>query len=82
MIDDIESGAILYDENGEILTIEQYQQRTHALTDREVLALAASQVKVSDLTDAEKNALDIFQQRLAKLEALQEERAQQGILYK
>ena len=60
----------------------QNQQRTHALTDREVLTLAASQVKVSDLNDAEKNALDIFQQRLAKLEALQEERAQQGRLYK
>ena len=61
---------------------EQHQQRTHALTDREVLALAASQVKVSDLSDTEKNALDIFQQRLAKLEELQEERAKQGQLYK
>ena len=61
---------------------EQYQQRTNTLTDREVLALAASQVKVSDLTSAEKDALDIFQQRLSKLEALQTERAEQGRLYK
>lgn len=60
----------------------QHQQRTHALTDREVLTLAASQVKVSDLSDAEKSALDVFQQRLAKLEELQEERIQQGRLYK
>ena len=60
----------------------QYQQRTDTLTDREVLALAASQVKTTDLTDAEKDALDIFQQRLSKLEALQEERAEQGRLYK
>ena len=60
----------------------QHQQRTHALTDREVLALAASQVKVSDMTSAEKDALDIFQQRLSKLEALQDERAEQGRLYK
>ena len=60
----------------------QFQQRTNTLTDREVLALAASQVKVSDMTAAEKDALDIFQQRLSKLEALQTERAEQGRLYK
>ena len=61
---------------------DQYQQRTNTLTDREVLTLAASQVKVSDMTAAEKDALDIFQQRLSKLEALQTERAEQGRLYK
>ena len=61
---------------------EQEQQRTEALSDREVLALAAEQVKVDDLTAAERNALDIFQQRLSKLEALQGERAEQGRLYK
>ena len=61
---------------------EQEQQRTNTLTDREVLALAASQVKVSDMTDVEKDALDIFQKRLSKLEALQDERAEQGRLYK
>ena len=60
----------------------QHQQRTHALTDREVLALAASQVKVSDLNDAEKDALNIFQKRLSKLEELQAERVEQGRLYK
>ena len=60
----------------------QLQQRTDTLTDREVLALAASQVKVTDLTAAEKDALDIFQKRLSKLEALQTERAEQGKLYK
>ena len=60
----------------------RYQQRTDTLTDREVLALAASQVKVSDMTDAERDALDIFQQRLSKLEDLQAERAEQGRLYK
>jgi len=60
----------------------KFQQRTNTLTDREVLALAASQVKVSDMTAAEKDALDIFQQRLSKLEALQTERAEQGRLYK
>ena len=61
---------------------EQHQQRTDTLTDREVLAMAASQVKVDDLSSAEKDALDIFQKRLIKLESLQEERAEQGRLYK
>ena len=60
----------------------QFQQRTDTLTDREVLALAASEVRVDDLTEAEKSALDIFQQRLSKLEALQTERAEQGRIYK
>ena len=60
----------------------QFQQRTDTLTDREVLAMAASQVKVDDLTAAEKDALDIFQKRLSKLESLQAERAEQGRLYK
>ena len=78
----VESGAVVMDENGDIITFEQNQQRTNTLTDREVLALAASQVKVDDLTTAEKDALDIFQQRLSKLENLQAERAEQGRLYK
>ena len=78
----VESGAMIPDENGDLLTFEQFQQRTDTLTDREVLAMAASQVKVNDLTDAEKNALDIFQKRLSRLETLQAERAEQGRLYK
>ena len=60
----------------------RFQQRTNTLTDREVLAMAASEVRVDDLTAAEKDALDIFQKRLSKLEALQTERAEQGRLYK
>ena len=60
----------------------QFQQRTNTLTDREVLAMAASEVNVDDLTAAEKDALDIFQKRLSKLETLQAERAEQGRLYK
>ena len=63
-------------------TSEQFQQRTNTLTDREVLALAASEVRVDDLTADEKAALDIFQKRLSKLEALQVERAEQGRIYK
>ena len=60
----------------------QFQQRTNTLTNREVLELAASELQTAELTAAERDALDIFQQRLAKLEALQEERAKQGRLYR
>lgn len=60
----------------------QHQQRTHTLTNREVLALAASDLQNADLTAAERDALGIFQRRLASLEALQEERKDLGRLYK
>ena len=75
----VASGAMIMDENGDLI---QFQQRTDTLTDREVLAMAASQVKVDDLTAAEKDALDIFQKRLSKMETLQAERAEQGRIYK
>lgn len=84
--------AVTYDDNGEVIPLSQrfnvemddirYQQRTETLTDREVLELAANEVKVSDLTQAEKDALTIFQDRLSNLKDLQEERAEQGRLYK
>ena len=63
---------------------EQHQQRTDTLTDREVLEMAAEEVelKVKDLSQAEKDALTIFKDRLSKLKDLQEERAEQGKLYK
>ena len=61
---------------------EQHQQRTDTLTDREVLQMAANEVYVADLSQAEQDALDIFKKRLSKLEALQTERAEQGRLYK
>ncbi len=61
---------------------EQYQQRTGGLTDREVLELAANEIKVSDLAQAENDALTIFQDRLSNLKDLQDKRAEQGRLYK
>ena len=60
----------------------QDQQRTDTLTDREVLELAANEVKINDLSEAEKDALTIFQDRLSKLKDLQTERTEQGRLYK
>ena len=60
----------------------QYQQRTTTLNDREVLALAADALEETELTDAERDALKIFKSRLSRLEGLQEDRAEQGRLYK
>ena len=60
----------------------QYQQRTVALNDREVLAMAADALEATELTDAERDALKIFKSRLSRLEGLQEDRAEQGRLYK
>jgi N12 class adenine-specific DNA methylase len=61
---------------------EQEQQRTDTLTDREVLEMAANEIKVSDLNQAEKDALTIFQDRLSKLKDLQDKRTEAGRLYK
>ena len=44
--------------------------------------MAAEQVQTGDLTAGERDALDIFQQRLVKLNDLEEQRAAQGRLYK
>lgn len=51
------------------------------MTDREVLSLAASEVRVTDLTDAEKDALDIFNRRLEKFSNLQAKREEYGSLW-
>ena len=79
------------DPEGEI----QYQQRTNTLTDREILQFAADKLEAEDdalkasdkpkatiMTDAERDALQIFKNRLSNLENLQEQRAEQGRLYK
>ena len=82
MIDDIERGVILYDENGEILAIEQYQQRTYALTDWEVLEHAYDALDKTDMEPGELTALDIFKGRLDTLRDLQRKRTEQGRLYR
>ena len=83
---------ITYDDNGNVILPSKrfnvdvddirYQQRTDTLTDREVLEMASNEVKVSDLNQAERDALTIFQDRLSNLKDLQEKRAEQGRLYK
>lgn len=62
--------------------VEQFRQRTNTLTDREVLAIAANDLSIEDLSEAERGALDIFRDRLAKLDNLQEQRLELGRLYR
>lgn len=61
---------------------EQEQQRTTTLTDREVLAMAADKLAETKLSEAERDALKIFQSRLSRLEGLQIDRSEAGRLYK
>ena len=63
-------------------TDEQEQQRTNTLTDREILQFAADNLEATEMSEAERDALRIFKDRLAKLENLQDERVEQGRLYK
>jgi N12 class adenine-specific DNA methylase len=70
------------EQSREYLGTEQEQQRTDTLTDREVLQMAAGDLDTGDMTEGERDALRIFKDRLARLEALQEERIEQGRLYK
>lgn len=60
----------------------QYRQRTNTLTDREVLAIAANNLSTEGMSEAERSALEIFLDRLAKLEDLQERRAELGRQYR
>ena len=77
---------ILKYEKGKVLPGEnvQYQQRSNTLSDREVLSIAAEKLGESGeaMTEAERDALRIFNDRLTKLYTLQEERAEQGRLYR
>lgn len=70
------------EQSREYLAPEQNQQRNSTLTDREVLTIAANEIRVDTLSEAEKSALSIFQERLGKLEDLQTKRAEEGRLYK
>ena len=59
-----------------------YQQRTSTLTNREILAMATDNINIGELTAGEQDALNIFKKHLARLEELQEQRVEQGRLYK
>ncbi|MBR3963882.1 MAG: hypothetical protein IKJ80_00555 [Clostridia bacterium] len=62
---------------------EQDQERKQAISDRELLSSSASELLSSKggLTDAERDALDIFNKRLGTLEALEKQRAEQSAIW-
>ena len=84
LIKAVKSGAMIMDKDGNLVKFDdiQYQERSSPLTDREVLEMAAEGIEVDSLSEAEKNALDIFSKRLSELAQLQEERAELGRQYK
>ena len=78
----IENGALVPDENGDIISLEQYQQRTHTLTDLEVLEMAEAELELAKLEAGEREALGILKKHLVDLKKIQDERAAQGRLYR
>ena len=78
----IENGAMVPDENGDPIVLEQYQQRHKVLTNREVLEMAIDELELSDLTPGERGALDILKGRLDGLKDLQSQREKLGQLYR
>ena len=57
--------------------MKQYQRRTRTYSDREVLQLAADVVESRKLTDGERDALRIFNERLNTLNDLNDQMAEQ-----
>ncbi|MBQ0166876.1 MAG: DEAD/DEAH box helicase family protein [Treponema sp.] len=62
--------------------IEYSTRRNSGLSDREVLSMAANDIDVESLSDVERNALSIFNERLTRLQEAQEQRAELGRQYK
>ena len=81
LIDAVKSGAMVMDDEGNII---QFQERSEVLTDRDILEMAAEnvQLQAADMTEGERDALRIFQDRLGNLRYLQQQRKEQGRLYK
>lgn len=64
------------------VTDEEFQARTHTFSDREILEIAADDLRLDELTEGERDALRIFRDRLSRLHDLQEQRADLGTLYR
>lgn len=82
LIEAVKNGALVMDDNGDLITFEQDQPRTKNLTDREILEIAADDLCLDELTEGERSALHIFRDRLSRLHDLQEQRADLGTLYR
>ena len=61
---------------------EEFQARTHTFSDREILEIAADDLRLDELTEGERDALRIFRDRLSRLHDLEEQRADLGTLYR
>ena len=57
-------------------------RRPNSPSNREILRMAANEIDVEGLTDAEKNALEIFNTRLDRLQAAEEQRTELGRQYR
>lgn len=60
----------------------QYQQRGNSISDSDVLEYAVEKLDTAKLTDAERDALNIFKRDLERLRELEADRAEQGRIYK
>lgn len=76
LIEAVESGALIPDENGD--PIELHQERTETLTGRDALDYASQPGNGLELTEGEQLALKAFQKRLNELQRLQEQRSDLG----
>jgi hypothetical protein len=88
--------AVTYDDDGNVIPLSErfnesgndirYQRRDGRMTDQEVLAYAVDMYESDPssmaLSDAEKNAFELFKQRLAKLDDLTAQRYEQGQIYR
>lgn len=82
LIEAVKNGALVMDDNGDLVTFEKYQPRTQSLTDQEILEIAADDLRLDELTEGERDALQIFRDRLTRLNDLQEQRADLGTQYR
>lgn len=63
------------------VTDEEFQARTHTFSDREILEIAADDLRLDELTEGERDALRIFRDRLARFNDLQDQRSELRKLY-
>lgn len=61
---------------------EEFQARQVTFSDRDILEIAAKEIRLDDLTEGERDALQIFRDRLTRLNDLKEQRADLGTQYR
>lgn len=61
---------------------EEFQARQVTFSDRDILEIAAKEIRLDDLTEGERDSLRIFRDRLTRLNDLQERRKDLGTQYR